>query len=393
MFGQTVADLVSLRNLANDVEEAHNGTKQSIRRNKLKIKKNRLAVFSLASAGVLLLAGCSTAATETEAETSAAAGSGSAEVCSDLRIGVTPYGQSSFITQGQEGMEAFADANGIELLWTSAENDIATQAGQIETFINQGVDAMIIAPVGADSLGSQLQAAADAGIPVVAVNTTLNNDALIISSVLPDDVAAGAQEMQQMADHLGGKGNIVVLQGPLGSSPELDRTEGIYSVLANYPDIKVLAIETANWSRVEAANLMAGWLTSFDGAIDGIVSENDDMALGAIQAMKEAAISPLLPVVGIDGIEDGLRAIEAGEMIGSSLQHGRIELAAGLAVAQKVACGEMVEKYYVYTMPPINADNVASYIGNVVTNVDEFLLRLPELVAKNLESGDIANEE
>lgn len=352
--------------------------------------KKRVGIFALVSTATLLVTGCTTAAEEPNA--TGASDSDDAVVCSDLRIGVTPYGMSSFITQGQEGMEAYAEANDIQLLWTSAENDIATQAGQIDTFINQGVDAMIIAPVGADSLGPQLQAAADAGIPVVAVNTTLNNDALIMSSVLPDDVAAGAQEMQQMADHLGGKGNIVILQGPLGSSPELDRTEGIYSVLENYPDITVLAIETSNWSRVEAANLMANWLTSFDGQIDGIVSENDDMAIGAIQAMKEAGISPLIPVVGIDGIEDGLRAIEAGEMIGSSLQHGRIELAVGLAVAEKIACGEMVEKYYVYTMPPINADNVGDYIGNVVTNVDAFLARLPELVAKNIESGDIANE-
>ena len=347
-------------------------------------------LLATSSVAALVLAGCATAAEEPATTTSAAAGA--ATECTDLRIGVSPYGMSSFIAQGQEGMEAYAEAKGIELLWTSAENDIATQASQIETFINQGVDAIIIAPVGAETLGPQLQAAADAGIPVVAVNTTLKNDSLIISSVLPDDVAAGAQEMQQMADHLGGKGNIVILQGPLGSSPELDRTAGINSVLANYPDIKVLAIETANWSRVEAANLMANWLTSFDGQIDGVVSENDDMAIGAIQAMKEAAISPLLPVVGIDGIEDGLRAIEAGEMIGTSLQHGRVQLAAGLAVAERVVCGEMVEKNYVYTMPPVNADNVASYIGNVVTDTEGFLARIPELIEKNLASGDIANE-
>jgi len=354
-------------------------------------KWNKRGLLATASVATLILAGCATAAEDT---TDTATGStDTATQCTDLRVGVTPYGMSSFIAQGQEGMEAFAAANDIELLWTSAENDIATQASQMETFINQGVDAIIIAPVGAETLGPQLQAAADAGIPVIAVNTTLANDALITSSVLPDDVAAGAQEMQQMADHLGGKGNIVILQGPLGSSPELDRTEGINSVLANYPDIKVLAIETANWSRVESANLMANWLTSFAGQIDGVVSENDDMALGAIQAMKEAGVSPLLPVVGVDGIEDGLRAIEAGEMIGSSLQHGRVQLAAGLAVAQKVVCGEMVEKYYVYTMPPINAGNVASYLGNVVSDTDAFLARLPELIAKNLETGNIANED
>jgi ribose transport system substrate-binding protein len=246
-------------------------------------------------------------------------------------------------------------------------------------------------PVQADSLAPQLQAAKDAGIPVLAVNTTLSKEDLIASAVLPDDVAAGAQEMQQMADALGGKGNIVILQGPLGSSPELNRTAGIESVLKNYPDIKVLAKDTANWKRDEAVNKTKNWISSFGDKLNGIVSENDDMALGAIQAMKEAGIK--LPVVGIDGIQDGLAAVKAGDLIGSSLQHGRVELAAGLGVAQKIICGETVEKNYVYTMPAITPDNVAQYEKNVVTEKDAFLKTLPQLIAQNLASGDIANEK
>ncbi|PKQ20478.1 MAG: xylitol/threitol ABC transporter substrate-binding protein [Actinobacteria bacterium HGW-Actinobacteria-6] len=308
-----------------------------------------------------------------------------------IKVGVTVYNMSSFITQGKEGMEAFAAANNIELLWNSANNDVATQASQVESLINQGVAAIIIVPVQADSLQPQLEAAEAAGIPVLAVNTTLSNEALITSAVLPDDVAAGAQEMQMMADKLGGKGKIVVLQGPLGSSPELDRTEGIKSVLANYPDIEILAIDTANWAREEAVNKVKNWISSFGDDIDGIVAENDDMGLGAVQALKEAGKS--VPVVGIDGIEDGLRAVESGDFIGSSLQHGRVELAAGLAVALKVINGESYEKNYVYTMPPITPENVDQYVKNVVTEKDAFLKTLPELIAKNLASGDIANEK
>ena len=307
------------------------------------------------------------------------------------RVGVTVYNMSSFITQGQEGMQAYADANNIELIWNSANNDVATQASQVESLINQGVDAIIIVPVQADSLQPQLEAAEEAGIPVLAVNTTLASEELITSAVLPDDVAAGAQEMQMMADALGGEGNIVVLQGPLGSSPELDRTEGINSVLAEYPNINVLAMDTANWAREEAVNKVKNWISSFGDDIDGIVAENDDMGLGAVQALKEAGMS--VPVVGIDGIEDGLRAVESGDFIGSSLQHGRVELAAGLAAALRVIKGEPYEKNYVYTMPPITPDNVDQYIKNVVTEKDAFLETLPELVEKNLESGDIANEE
>ncbi|PKQ37877.1 MAG: xylitol/threitol ABC transporter substrate-binding protein [Actinobacteria bacterium HGW-Actinobacteria-1] len=308
-----------------------------------------------------------------------------------VRVGVTVYNMSSFITQGKEGMEAYAAANNIELLWNSANNDVATQASQVESLINQKVDAIIIVPVQADSLQPQLEAAKEAGIPVLAVNTTLSNEALITSAVLPDDVAAGAQEMQMMADKLGGKGNIVILQGPLGSSPELDRTKGIQSVLANYPDIKVLAMDTANWARDEAVNKTKNWISSFGDDINGIVAENDDMGLGAVQALKEAGKT--VPVVGIDGIEDGLRAVESGDFIGSSLQHGRVELAAGLAVALKVINGETYEKNYVYTMPPITPENVDQYVKNVVTEKDAFLKTLPELISKNLASGDIANEK
>lgn len=228
-------------------------------------------------------------------------------------------------------------------------------------------------------------------ITVIAVNTTLADETAISSSVLPDDVAAGAQEMQMMADELGGKGNIVILQGPLGSSPELDRTEGIQSVLDENPGIKVLAKDTANWTRDQAVNKMKNWVSSFGDKIDGVVSENDDMGLGALQALKEAGMD--VPIVGIDGIEDGLRAVENGDFIGTSLQHGRVEMATGLAVANKIANGEEVDQEYTYVMPPVNPENVDQFMEHVVTDVDSFLEQLPELIEKNLESGDIANEQ
>jgi ribose transport system substrate-binding protein len=338
---------------------------------------------ALALGGVLALSTAACGAGDESAD--------SADGEGPTRVGVTVYDMSSFITQGQEGMEAYAEANDIELLWNSAGNDVATQASQVDQLVNQGVDAIIIVPVQADSLGPQVQAAKAADIPVIAVNTTLTDESAITSSVLPDDVAAGAQEMEMMAEALGGQGNILVLQGPLGSSPELDRTEGIESVLAENPGITVLAQDTANWKRDEAVNKVKNWISSFGDQVDGIVAENDDMGLGAVQALKEAGLD--VPVVGIDGIEDGLAAVANGDFIGSSLQHGRVELAAGLAVAHRVAQGEEVEKEYTYVMPPITPENVDEYMGNVVTEKDAFLERLPDLIAANLESGEIANEQ
>lgn len=307
-----------------------------------------------------------------------------------LRVGVTVYDMSSFISQGQEGMNSYAKANNIQLLWNSAGGDVSTQASQVDQLVNQKVDAIIIVPVQADSLGPQMTSAKNAGIPVIAVNTALSDQGALAASVLPDDVAAGAQEMEMMAKKLNGTGNIVVLQGPLGSSPELDRTKGITQTLAKYPGIKMLAKDTADWKRDEAVNKTKNWLSSFGDQLGGVVAENDDMGLGAVQALSEAGRT--VPVVGIDGIQDGLAAVKDGTFVGTSLQHGRVEMAEGLAVADKVIKGQPVKKSYTYVMPAISPENVDIYYKDVVSEKDAFLQRLPQLVEKNLTSGDLSNE-
>jgi ribose transport system substrate-binding protein len=306
-----------------------------------------------------------------------------------LRIGVTVYNMSSFITEGKEGMDTYAKANNLQLVWNSANNDVSTQANQVDQLINAGVDAIIVVPVQADSLGPQIASAKAKKIPILAVNAELNSNDLT-ASVQPDDVAAGAQEMEMMAKKLNGKGNIVILQGPLGGSGEINRGKGIDQILAKNPGIKVLAKDTANWKRDEAVNKMKNWLSAFGNDIDGVVSENDDMGLGALQALKEAGKS--VPIVGIDGIQDGLNAVKSGDFIGTSLQNGTVELSAGLAVAEKIARKEQVNTKPVYTMPAITKDNVDVAIEHVVTKRAEFLSGLPELTEKNLQTGNIAYE-
>ena len=340
-------------------------------------------VTGVAAAGLALTLGACGAGDPT-----AAKGSDGSKTAA-LRIGVTAYNMTSFITAGKEGMEAYAKANNIQLLWNSANDDVNTQAGQVDQFVNAGVDAIIVIPVQADSLGPQVEAANAKGIPILDVNAKLNNAALK-ASVQPDDVAAGAAEMQMMADKLGGKGNIVVLQGPIGQSGQIDRQTGIDQTLKKYPDIKVLAQDTANWDRDQAVNRMGNWISAFNGQIDGVVSQNDDMGIGALQAMKEAGISK--PVVGIDGIEDGLNAVKSGEFIGTMLQNGTVELSAGLAVAAALAKKEDVNTKPVYNMPQITQANVDVAMQHVVTKRSDFLAQLPDLTAKNLKTGNIADE-
>ena len=306
-----------------------------------------------------------------------------------LRVGVTVYDMSSFITAGKEGMEAYAKANGIELLWNAANLDVSTQANQMDQLINAKVDAVVVVPVQADSLQPQVAAAKAAGVPIIPVNAALNNPD-ISGNVQPDDVKAGEEEMKMMADKLGGKGNIVVLQGPLGQSGQIDRQKGIDKVLAENPGIKVLAQDTANWKRDEAVNKTKNWISAYGDDIDGVVSQNDDMGLGALQALKESGKK--VPIVGIDGIEDGLKAVESGDFIGTMLQNGTVELSAGLAVAAAIAKKEQVNSAPVYLMPKITKDNVDVAMKHVVTDRKAFLDALPGLTAENLKTGNIAYE-
>jgi ribose transport system substrate-binding protein len=138
------------------------------------------------------------------------------------------------------------------------------------------------------------------------------------------------------------------------------------------PDINVLAKDTANWKRDEAVNKMKNWISGFGPQINGVVAQNDDMGLGALQALKESGPADV-PIVGNDGIQDGLNAVKSGEFIGTSPQNGTVELAAGLAVANRLAKGESVNTEPVYVMPAITKDNVDVAIQHVVTERQQFL--------------------
>lgn len=348
-----------------------------------KIRKRWLTGVAMSGAAALLLTGCG-AGDPTANQSTDSSGK------SKITIGVSVYDMSSFVTEGKEGIDTYAAENNIDILWNSAGLDVNTQASQIDQYVTAGVDAIVVIPVQADSLQPQIAAAKAANIPFFDVNASLNSTDLT-GSVQPDDVAAGAQEATMMMEAIGGKGNVLILQGPLGGSGEINRGKGIDSVLAENPDVKVLAKDTANWKRDEAINKVKNWISAFGDQIDGVIAENDDMGLGALQAFKEAGITGV-PIVGIDGIADGLTAVKNGEFIGTSLQNGTVELSAGIAYAAAVVRGESVKKNPVYLMPAITKDNVDEAIAHVVTDRKKFLSGLTEMTNSNLSTGNIAHE-
>jgi len=145
-------------------------------------------------------------------------------------------------------------------------------------------------------------------------------------------------EAEAVIKGIGGKGNVVIIEGPIGQSAQIERRKGNLLALANAPEVKVLEMKTANWSRAEALSLMENWLTAHPNQISGVIGQNDEMALGAIEAMKAAGIDPKsMPTAGIDGVTDALLAVKRGEMV-SILQDstGQSQGALDIALRQLV---------------------------------------------------------
>ena len=309
-------------------------------------------------------------------------------------VGFTAYDMTSFIAWGKQGAEAIAKANNAKLLWQSAHSDVNTQISQIQQFINQKVDVIIIAAVNSSTLGPQIAQATAAGIPVIATNLSISGPeaAKLGSYVGPNDVGAGEQEAQAVVDALHGKGNIVVMQGPVGQSGAIDRTKGIQNVLAKNPDIKVLAMQPANWERTQAYKLMQDWLSRYGTEINGLISENDDMAIGAIQALKEKGLNGKIPVSGVDAIKDGLRAVRSGDMIQTNLQNGALELGMAVQVAINHVQGKDIPKEAMLQMPGITKVDVNKYYDQLFDKSDAFIAGLPELIKANMASGKYANQ-
>lgn len=237
--------------------------------------------------------------------------------------------------------EKAAELKLVELIEVDGRGNTENQVEQIESFITQKVDAIILNPYDKTGAAPAVDKAVAAKVPIIIVNSRVSNLDKATAFAGSDDVAAGIIQTQYVVDRLDGNGTVVIIHGPYGNSAELQRTEGIKQVLSKYPGIRVAAEQTANWDRAQAKTLMENWLHTYSD-IDAVIAQNDEMALGAYNAMEAAQQEKEMIVVGIDAISDALKSIQEGKLAATVFQDARGQGAKAVELAVKAAKGEQV---------------------------------------------------
>jgi len=265
-----------------------------------------------------------------------------------------------FFVQIRAGAQAEAKKLGVDLTVTDAQNDASQQANQLQNFTSEGLGTIIVNAVDSDAVTPAAKGVNKAGIPLVAVDRAVNN-ADTAALVASDNVAGGKLAAKDLAEKLGGKGKIVVLQGQAGTSASRERGAGFTEGLKAYPGIEVVAKQPADWDRTKGLDVMTNLLQA-NPDIDGVFAENDEMALGAIKALGSKA-GKSVQVIGFDGTEDGLNAVKAGTLYASVAQQpaelGRI----AVRNAVKAAEGDKVEKSVMVPVKVVTKENVADFAG------------------------------
>jgi ABC-type sugar transport system substrate-binding protein len=265
-----------------------------------------------------------------------------------ITVGFAQTGsESGWRAANTESMKtAFSAENGFELVFNAADNKIEAQIAAVRSFINQGVDAIVIAPIVEDGWDDVLNEAKEAGIPVILEDRTVTaSEDLYATWVGLDFKKEGTTAGEWAAAEFGDTPtNLVVLEGTTGSAPANDRAEGFAAAIEGTA-IETLDSQTGNFTRADGKTVMEGFLQKYGDTIDLVYAHNDDMALGAIDAIEAAGLVPGedIKIVSIDAVKDGMLALIDGK-INFIVECNPLlgELAAGLV--KDVLAGETVEK-------------------------------------------------
>lgn len=260
---------------------------------------------------------------------------------------------------------AAAEMPNVEVIALSGDGDIAKQAKDMDTLIAKGVDIILVCSLDGNAIVPSIQAAHDAGIPVLAVS---NEPAAVAADLLagysgPDDYVQGTIAAELINDALGGKGDVAIIEGTPGQSTTALRTQGFQDKLAELKsEIKVVAQQTANWDPVQAKAVAEDFLTAHGDTLAGIFSQDDNTAAAVGEVVKAAGKD--IKIVGTGGSKNGVLAIRSGLIYGTMDQSPTADAKQGLALALDIVAGKMpAEKRTIIPMPKITAENADKFEG------------------------------
>jgi inositol transport system substrate-binding protein len=280
----------------------------------------------------------------------------------------------NFLTVIRNGMEAYAKTlDGVDLQIEDAQNDVAKQLDQINNFVASGVDAIIVNPVDTSATQAMSDAAAAGGIPMVYVNREpINVDSLPDNQafVASDERESGTLETKEVCRLFKEAGkteaSVYVIMGELSNQAAQQRTQDIHDVIdSGQCDVTLTIIDkqTSNWQRDQAQNLMTNWLST-GAAFDGVIANNDESAIGAIQAMKAAGLDMgELVVGGVDATQDALQAMQAGDLDVTVFQDAAGQGQGSLDAALALARGEAVEQKVYIPFQLVTPANIGDFLA------------------------------
>lgn len=264
-----------------------------------------------------------------------------------------------FFVSVAAGAKQAATAAGAKLDVQNANNSDQTALNATTTALTKKPAVLIIDPVGSESGGTMTKQANKAGVPVVAFDRRPDSGELA-SFIGYDAIQAGKEAAKSLAESIGEKGKVVEIQGILGTNVAQDRSKGFNEGIKAFPNITVVAKQSADFDRGKALDVMTNVLQG-NSDIDGVYAANDEMALGVVAALKARNLAGKVKVVGNDGIGDALKAVQDGTMYSTHAESPFVLGQKVVDLSLKVANGESVEKNTVLEGQLVTKGDVASF--------------------------------
>ncbi len=267
---------------------------------------------------------------------------------SDLVVGFAQIGaESEWRTGNTASIKEAAESLGVELIFSDAQQKPENQIKAIRTFIAQQVDVIGVSPLVETGWESVFQEAKEAGIPIILVDRRADVPEDLYATHLGSDfVEEGRNAARVMVELLNGTGNIVELTGTVDSAPANDRYAGFREILEDYPQMKIIASESGDFTRAKGQEVMEDFLKRYGDQIDALYAHNDDMAIGAIRAIEAYGLKPGqdIKIVSIDAIRDAFQAMVDGKL-NATVECNPLLGPKFLELALKVVNGEPVPKW------------------------------------------------